>query len=158
MFTPQHVSCVTCHLSPVTCHMTIFFFDFLADPGKARGCSTNSLAINSFSKSVSLSPHSFTAPPQTIRDSISSHKIDYVIVIKNPEGHQNLISDSKVTAILLKGWIVPFGGASSGRVCACSLHSRLVFIKRIFFYPTNKMDKVVKQVGGGSVINGAYPV
>ena len=32
----------------------------------------------------------------------------------NPEGHQNPISGSKVTAILLKGWILPLGGASSG--------------------------------------------
>ena len=45
----------------------------------------------------------------------------------NPEGHQNPISGSKFTAILLKGWILPFGGASSGRVCACSLRSRLDF-------------------------------
>ena len=28
--------------------------------------------------------------------------------------------------ILLNGWILPIGGASSGRVCACSLCSRLV--------------------------------
>ena len=49
-----------------------------------------------------------------VRDSTSSYKIDYVIVIKNflnPEGNQHRISGSKVTAILLKGWI---GGASSG--------------------------------------------
>ena len=32
----------------------------------------------------------------------------------NPEGHQNPISGSKVTAILLKGWILPIGGASAG--------------------------------------------
>ena len=25
------------------------------------------------------------------------------------------------------GWIMPMGGASSGRVCACSLRSRLFF-------------------------------
>ena len=31
----------------------------------------------------------------------------------SPEGHQNLISGSKVTAILLKGWILPICGASS---------------------------------------------
>ena len=58
------------------------------------------------------------------------YKIDYVIVIKsflNPEGHQNPISVSKVTAILLKGWILPIGGVAWGRVCACSLRSRLVF-------------------------------
>ena len=67
---------------------------------------------------------------QTVRDSTSSYKIDYVIVIKNsrnPKGHQNPISGSKVTAILLKQWILPIGGASLGRVCACSLRSRLVF-------------------------------
>ena len=54
---------------------------------------------------------------QTIRDGSSSYKIDYVIVIKhilNPKGHQNPISGSKVTAILLKGWILPIGGASAG--------------------------------------------
>ena len=31
----------------------------------------------------------------------------------NPEGHQNQINGSKVTAILLKGWILPIGGAST---------------------------------------------
>ena len=31
----------------------------------------------------------------------------------NPEGHQNPISGSKVTAILLKVWILPIGGASA---------------------------------------------
>ena len=41
----------------------------------------------------------------------------HVIGIKdflNPEGHQNPISGSKVTAILLKGWILPIDGASLG--------------------------------------------
>ena len=48
---------------------------------------------------------------QTVQD-----EIDYVIVIKtflNHEGHQNCISGLKVKAILLKGWILPIGGASS---------------------------------------------
>ena len=31
----------------------------------------------------------------------------------NPEGHQNPTNGSKVTAILLKGWISPVGGASA---------------------------------------------
>jgi hypothetical protein len=44
----------------------------------------------------------------------------------NPEGHQNRITGSKVTAILVKGQILPTGGGASGRVCACSLRSRLV--------------------------------
>ena len=53
---------------------------------------------------------------QTIRDRSSSNKRDYVIVIKNflnPEDHQNPIDGSKVTAILLKSWILPLGGASA---------------------------------------------
>ena len=92
---------------------------YLADAGKARGCSINSLVIHSF---INWVRNHF--PPtalrrhhaQTVRDSSSSYKIDYVIVIKtflNPEGHQNLINGSKVTAILLKGWISPVGGASA---------------------------------------------
>ena len=53
---------------------------------------------------------------QTVRNSSSSYKIDSVVVIKtflNPEGHQNRITGSKVTAILLKGWSLPIGGASA---------------------------------------------
>ena len=58
------------------------------------------------------------------------HKIDYLTILEeilNLEGHQNRITGSRVTAILLNGWI---------------------FL----------LDKVLKLVGGGSVINGAYPV
>ena len=36
---------------------------YLADPGKARGCSTNTYVINSLIES-SFSPHSLTAPPR----------------------------------------------------------------------------------------------
>ena len=67
---------------------------------------------------------------QTVRGSSFSYKTDYVIVIKNflsPEGHQHCISGSKVMFILLKGCIFPYAGVASGRVCACSLPSRLVF-------------------------------
>ena len=102
----------------------------LTDPGKAKGCSINSLVINSL-----IQPFPPTALrrryAQTVGDTTSSYKIDYVIVIKtslNPEGHQNPISGSKVMAILLKRWVLPIGGASSGRVCACSLRSRLVLV------------------------------
>ena len=49
--------------------------------------------------------------------------------ILNPKGHQNRISGSKVTNILLKGWILPIGGVALGRVCACSLRSMLVYIE-----------------------------
>ena len=31
----------------------------------------------------------------------------------NPKGHQNPIDGSKIMAILLKGWILPVGGASA---------------------------------------------
>ena len=89
---------------------------------------------NSLIKSVSQSvSHPF--PPtalqrshtQTVRDSSSSYKIDFVILIKNflnSEGHQHPLGGSKV---LLTGWIWPIGGASAsasagGRVCpaACA--------------------------------------
>ena len=66
---------------------------------------------------------------QTVKVSTSSYEIDYVIMIKNflnPEGHQNPFSGSKVTAILLKGWIWPIGGASVGEGLPSSLRSRLV--------------------------------
>ena len=51
----------------------------------------------------------FTAPPRPlVADGAFSHKIDYVIIfegILNLEGHPNRITGSKVTAILLNGWI-----------------------------------------------------
>ena len=57
---------------------------FLANPGKARGCSINSLVIDSLIKSV-RQPFPATAlrrrHAQTVRDSSSSFKIDYVIVV-----------------------------------------------------------------------------
>ena len=64
-----------------------------------------------------------------VADGAFSHKIEYVTIfqeILNSEGHQNCIAGLKVTAILLNGRILPVGGASSGRVCACSLHHRFV--------------------------------
>ena len=48
--------------------------------------------------------------------------------ILNLERNPSRISGSKVTAILLNGWILPVGGVASGRVCACSLRSKLVYI------------------------------
>ena len=86
---------------------------------------------------------------QTVRDRCSSYKIDYVIVIKiflNTKGHQNPICGSKVTAILLKGSILPTGGASAGQGLrlqsaqqACLL-SQSVQLLQIF---KKKMDVVV---------------
>ena len=48
--------------------------------------------------------------------------------ILNLEGHPNCITGSRVTVILLNGWILPIGGVASGRFCACSLHSRLASV------------------------------
>ena len=48
-------------------------------------------------------------------------------MIKNfliPEGHQNPISGSKVTVILLKGLILPIGGALLGRLVYMPNYSR----------------------------------
>ena len=68
-----------------------------------------------------------------VRDSSSSCKIDYVLLIKtflNLKGHQNPINGSKVTAILLKGWILPVGGSSAVEgLRSMGLH-RLVIINR----------------------------
>ena len=40
----------------------------------------------------------------------------------------------------------------------CHLSHVKIFFFYIFFNPLNIFDKVVELVGGGSVINGAYPV
>ena len=49
-------------------------------------------------------------------DGAFSHKIHYVTIflgIPNLERHPNCITGSRVRAILLNWWILPFGGASS---------------------------------------------
>ena len=107
---------------------------FLADPGKARGCSTNSLVIHSFSQWVS-EPFPPTAlqrcHAQTVRDSSFSYKIYYVIVIKNVlnlKGHQNPKNGSKGTALLLQGWILPIGWASAVEGLQSTGLPRLVYM------------------------------
>ena len=68
-----------------------------------------------------------------VGDGAFSHKIDYVTIfleILNPEGHPNRMTNSKVTAILLNGWIFPIGQsgeASRWRVCYQRGLPRLVF-------------------------------
>ena len=108
----------------------------ISRPGRSQGLLYKQPCdglIHSFINSVS-EPFPPTAlrrrHAQTVTDSTSSYKIDYFIAIKNflnLEGHQNPISGSKVTAILLKGWILPIGGASAGEGLPCSLRCRLVF-------------------------------
>ena len=68
-----------------------------------------------------------------VRDRSSNYKIDYIIAITNflnPEGHQNPISGLKITAIFLKGWILPIGGAAAGEGL------RLQPAQQAFFYET----------------------
>ena len=54
---------------------------------------------------------------QMVEDGDFSHNWDYIIIlldIWNHEGHQNHITGSRVTAVLLNGWILPIGIAFSG--------------------------------------------
>ena len=51
---------------------------------------------------------------------------NFLYKILNLEGHLNCFIGLKVTAILVNGGILPTGGVASGRVCVCSLRSRLV--------------------------------
>ena len=63
----------------------------------------------------------------------------------NTGGHQNPISDSKAKAILQKRWSLPIGGVACGRVGACSLRSRLVFLGPFWYwcyYPHRIRDSV----------------
>ena len=51
-----------------------------------------------------------------VEDGAFNHMIDYITIfweILNLEGHPNRITGSRVTAILLNGWILPIGGASA---------------------------------------------
>ena len=79
----------------------------ISRPGNARGCSTNTSVINRVTDPLVPTPV-WRHHAKMVRVSSSSYKIDYVIVIKsflNSKGHHNPITGSKVTAILLKGWI-----------------------------------------------------
>ena len=98
----------------------IVYVDFkcvISRPGQSQGLLYKHLCysfIDSFDSLIhSLVPTALhRRHAQTVRDSSSSYKIDCIIVIKyslNPKGHQNPISGSKVTAILLKVWILPIG-------------------------------------------------
>ena len=69
-------------------------FQYLADPGEARGCS----------KAL------WRSHAQTVRDRSSSYNIDFVRVVNtrlNPKGHQNPISGLKVTAGNSQEYVCP---------------------------------------------------
>ena len=51
-----------------------------------------------------------------IEDGAFTHKINYIahfLRILNLKGHHNCIIGSRVTKVLLNGWILPIGGASA---------------------------------------------
>ena len=51
-----------------------------------------------------------------VEDGAFSHKMNYIAIfweILNLKGHQYRITVSRVTTILLNGWILPIGGASA---------------------------------------------
>ena len=62
----------------------------------------------------------------------------------NPEGHQNPIIGSKVTAILLRGGYLPIGGASAReglllqpaqQACLCTTLLKNMIFHNFFVYP-----------------------
>ena len=107
---------------------------FLADPGKARGWSANTSVIYSLNHSFIdwLIPTALQCHhAETVRNRSSRFKIDYVIVIQNflnLRGHQNPISGSKFTVILVNGWFCLLVELQRARVCGCSLRSRIIKI------------------------------
>ena len=70
-----------------------------------------------------------------VRNGALGHKIDYITILKeilNLEGHQNCITGSRVTAILLNGGIFPIeesGEANWWRVYFQRGLPRLVFTR-----------------------------
>ena len=71
---------------------------------------------------------------QAVRNGAFSQNIDYVAQVQgilNIKAYQNCIIGWKVTAVLLKGWILPVGGVAFGRVFACSRIFKTLYYSRI---------------------------
>ena len=109
---------------------------FQADPGKARGCSTNTYVIISLIDSLT---HPLVKIPLRhrhalmVEDGAFCHKTDYVPYLNpnlNLKGHLNCFIGSKVTAILVNGKILPRGGVASGRVCPAACAAGMFLLKR----------------------------
>ena len=106
----------------------------LADPGKARGCLTNTFVIHWLSHWLShplVKIYLRRRHNQMVKNGASSHKTNYIEIfseILNLEGHLNRCVGSAVTAILLNGWILHTGGVTSDRVCPAACAANL-FIK-----------------------------
>ena len=75
---------------------------YLADPGEARDCSTNTSRINWLSRRWFVEISLRRRHALTVANDAFSHKIDYVTILKdipNPEKHLNRITGSKILAI-----------------------------------------------------------
>ena len=89
-------------------HCCILVFPLVSRPGRSQGLLYKHLCDSLINWRIDYFPPIALRcrQTQTVRDSSSSYKIDYVIVVKNflnPKGHQNCITGSKVTVILVKG-------------------------------------------------------
>ena len=99
----------------ITLNLTVKIFQLhehlLADPGEARGCSTNTYVTHWFinwlsNPLVKISLRCRQA--QTVKNGAFSHKKNYIEIL-NLEGHLNRCIGSKVTVIFLNKWILPTG-------------------------------------------------
>ena len=129
MFTTLNMLCLMSYVSHVMCHMSPFdtfwwrvcyqqrLTRLVSRSGQSQGLLYIYYLIHSFSHLKISLWHRHT---QTVKDCASSHKIGH-------EGHLNCCIGSKVTGIWVKGGILPSGGVALGRVCACSLRSRLIY-------------------------------
>ena len=112
----------------------------ISRPWQNQGLLYKHLRYSLSKRSGSLSQLYGAATPKVLEIGLPVIKKKYVVRIKNflnPKGRKNPISGLKVMAILLKGLILPIDGVASGRVCACSLRSRLLFSFSNSFIVTN---------------------
>ena len=123
----------------------------LSRPGRSQGLLYKHL--RQLIKSVMICENIFTASlrPKGCRWCFQAYKF---LGNLNPEGHPNFINGSKVTAILLNGAILPIDGATLGRVCACSLRSRLVSLALVWKWvqipPWSRAEQCSKHMYMGS--------
>ena len=100
-------------LAPTAVHSEFSHLALISRPGRSQGLLYKHLCCSFIHWLI----HPLVCHARLVRDGSSSYKINYVIVTKNslnPKWHQNTINNSKVMAILLKGRILPIGGASAG--------------------------------------------
>ena len=73
----------------------------------------------------------------------------------NLKGHQNPISGAKVTAILLKGVILPIGGALAREGLRLQAAQQACFFRRCFF---DELDiQVCLETNFGYILGKIYP-